>query len=83
MYRRRQIGHLCSIWKYYIKRCVWKLFSFSGGDDGEDFVLEGFEEGNWYRRMATLDNKYKSFSTVSIDDNIFLYGRMFQFPTQK
>ena len=70
-------------WRLCTLCSVWKLFSFSGGDDGEDFVLEGLEEGNWYRRMATLDKKYKSFSTVSIDDNIFLYGRMFQFPTQK
>ena len=49
--------------------------NLSGGDyDGEDFVFEGLKEGNWYQRTDALGRKYKSFSTVSIDENIYLYG---------
>ena len=49
-------------------------YESSGGKAGEDFVFEGLKEGNWYQRMATLGRKYNSFSTVSIDENIYLYG---------
>ena len=65
MYWGRQIGHFCSIWKFYIKRCNGKLWSFSmklfGGIleklQNLHLKLQWFHQIHWTQLVSEICDK--------------------------
>ena len=50
--------------------------TFISGGVGGYIVIESLENSTWYGRLDVTEYEYERFSTVSIDNNIYLFGRV-------